>query len=73
LENHQIINIEEELKPTLSPNSEVTLSVCVWRWSNNSLSGSRWFDRWAKKCLEAESRDYLGFWKHFFFVLRFWC
>jgi len=25
--------------------------LCVWRWSDNSLSGSRWFDRWARICL----------------------
>jgi len=39
--------------------------VCVWQWSDNLLSGNRWFDRWAKRCLEAECRGYLGFWKSF--------
>jgi len=31
--------------------AQLTLSVCVWRWSDNLLSGSRWFDRWARRCL----------------------
>jgi len=31
--------------------AQLTLSVCVWRWSNNLLSGSRWFERWARRCL----------------------
>jgi len=25
---------------------ELTLSVCVWRWSYNSLHGSSWWYRW---------------------------
>jgi len=25
--------------------------VCVWRWSDDSLSGSRWFDMWARRCI----------------------
>jgi len=25
--------------------------LCVWRWSDDSLSGSRWFARWARRCL----------------------
>jgi len=31
--------------------AKLTLFVCVWRWSDNLLSGSRWFDKWAKRCL----------------------
>jgi len=26
---------------------ELTLSMCVWRWSCNLLHGSRWWWRWA--------------------------
>jgi len=25
--------------------------LCVWRWSNNLLSRSRWFDKWARRYL----------------------
>ena len=33
---------------------ELTLSVCVWRWSCNSLHGSRCGCRWARGCLDSE-------------------
>jgi len=26
----------------------------VWRWSNDSLFGSKWFDRWARICIGSE-------------------
>jgi len=26
-------------------------NCCVWRWSGNLLSGSRWCCRWARGCL----------------------
>jgi len=29
---------------------ELTLSVCIWRWSCNSLHGSRWSFRWCRGC-----------------------
>jgi len=32
----------------------LTLSLCVWLWSDNLLSGSRWRDRWASRCLDSE-------------------
>jgi len=25
---------------------QLTLSVCVWRWSCDSLHGSKWWHRW---------------------------
>jgi len=28
--------------------------LCVWRWSDNLLSGSKWCDRWARRCLDLE-------------------
>jgi len=27
------------------------ICLCVWRWSDNWLSGSRCCDRWARRCL----------------------
>jgi len=30
--------------------SQLTLSVCVWRWSCNSLHGSRCWYRWCWGC-----------------------
>jgi len=45
------------------------ICVCVWQWSDNLLSGSRWFDRWAMRYLETESMGYLGFWKQTLFLL----
>jgi len=32
---------------------ELTLSVCVWRWSCNSLHGSRCWCRWARGYLKS--------------------
>jgi len=29
--------------------------LCVWRWSDDLLSGSRCFDRWARRRLRLES------------------
>jgi len=37
--------------PDISLFYELTLSVCVWRWSCNSLHGSRWCYRWCCRCL----------------------
>jgi len=33
---------------------KVTLSICVWRWSCNSLHGSRCWCRWDGGCLDVE-------------------
>jgi len=33
---------------------ELTLSVCVWRWSCNLLHGSKGWCRWTCGCLETE-------------------
>jgi len=30
------------------------ICVCVWRWSDILLSGSRWCDRWARRCIDSE-------------------
>jgi len=30
---------------------ELTLSVCVWRWSCNLLHRSKWYSRWCWWCL----------------------
>jgi len=33
---------------------ELTLFVCVWRWSCNLLHGSKYLCRWARGCLDLE-------------------
>ena len=37
--------------------------MCAWRWSDDSLSGSRWLDRWAGRRLRPERGMIWAFWR----------
>jgi len=46
---------------------QLTLSVCVWQWSCNSLHGSRCWCRWARGYLEPKWGQHENFYMELFY------